>query len=341
MQTIHKAMKKQRLFLWIAWVIIGLMRFVLLSVRVSKTLVEILVRPTDLILDLGFVVLAVFYLAKLIRYFRWYRKARRVAREEKRFLSLGKRGGLVKLLPVLCLPCFLLLPFLVAGTGRQIVFWLFVLVAALATVTILAQIVFAIKDAFAPRWKKKTWLTTVTTGVLLVVAIIAIPALMILQPETELPESPAITCRHPGNFHEVYHDELPLYVEDLTGQEKSEDYSAYRTLKTSRLASRYQAEHIFCLENTSLEYTIVEVWPSVLYEPCLRQYLKEGMRPVESAQVPGVQAIYQLYSGGIPQGQYVLQCDGRIISLSSSWLLTQEQLQKAAEILGSCPLPNT
>lgn len=341
-QTIHRAIKKRHLPLWMMWIGIGLLRLTSLLVGASVDLVGLLLSPNDLFLGLGYTVLMIADLKHMIRYFCWHNRALRIARDEGRFLPMGKSGKLGGRFELVILLTMMLAFLPVAAiNGRKLVLFLLTLVLVGLVMVAFVKVVNAIRDAFAPKGKKIVQTILAVLGMLVALFAGVSVLLAVFPPESPAQESTAIICRHPGNFHEVYRDALPLYAEDLTGQEKQEDYSARYTMGVSGLAKRYHGEHIFCLEDTALEYTIIEVSPVALYKPCLRQCLDEGMQQTEAPQIPGVQTLYQLYIREFPQGKYVLQCDDRIICLTASWLLTEEQLLQAVEVLVNYPLPDS
>lgn len=148
-----------------------------------------------------------------------------------------------------------------------------------------------------------------------------------------------------GNYvFDIYHDELPLTIEDLTGETYS-GYSYERTENTSFLLGRLEGEQWHVPDGTDapeLDYEILDVKADFLYDWCLEQYLEEyaddqeiwqrEYRPEDPAPW-GAEAAYRLWWDGEAYHQWILCFDGRIVKLDPNWTLTEKEMALAGERL--------
>ena len=148
-----------------------------------------------------------------------------------------------------------------------------------------------------------------------------------------------------GNYvFDIYHDELPLTIEDLTGETYS-GYSYERTENTSFLLGCLEGEQRHVPDGTDapeLDYEILDVKADFLYDWCLEQYLEEYADDQEIWQreyrsedpAPwGAEAAYRLWWDGEAYHQWILCFDGRIVKLDPNWTLTEKEMALAEERL--------
>jgi len=86
------------------------------------------------------------------------------------------------------------------------------------------------------------------------------------------------TYEYNGSTFYIYHDELPLYLEDLTDTADIE-YSTKAAVSSTPFVSRseyFQRPRLDSSDRTSLEYTVVDVKLPVLFDMCLEDILGEG-----------------------------------------------------------------
>lgn len=160
---------------------------------------------------------------------------------------------------------------------------------------------------------------------------------------------PAETYEAYGRTHNIYHDEIPLRVEDLM----ETDYDGWSTeadAQSTLLASMTEYTQRSRLGDRDtppdLKYNIVEV-----RFPFLRGLVKRGLlrsaeryndpripqswdeyRPVD-ASVWNAEIAYQCYRGGEPSNQYLVCWPDRMAEIHFYWMPTPEQIAVAAEKL--------
>ena len=162
------------------------------------------------------------------------------------------------------------------------------------------------------------------------------------------------TYEHGGMTWVVHNDELPLTIEDLTG-ESYEGYIKERRGDESFLLGqfelyqrpRFDAESYKKMPD--LEYKMVFVKVSALYDLCKNQLIDlkdetdntnipEGFKRVYMKQDPApweANEVYQLtYQDTGPLNKYLLCYENRIIEISFDWEPTEEQMAIVGEKLG-------
>lgn len=141
----------------------------------------------------------------------------------------------------------------------------------------------------------------------------------------------------------VYHDELPLYVEDLM----ETDYDRYSTQLEKQgtflltVTHATQTARYGEWDNADLQYVIYDIHFPALKDLVWNELYWYDMtidesQPMElhwlDLDAEGVN-IFQLYGGGYDWNVYYLRYDSRIVKLSPDWLMTDEQLLTATRIL--------
>ena len=141
-------------------------------------------------------------------------------------------------------------------------------------------------------------------------------------------------------FH-IYHDKLPLTIEDLTGETYS-GYSYEREERASFLLGYLEGRQWHVPDGTQsleLDYEILDVKAEFLYDWCLEQYLEEYADDQEREYRPedpspwGAEAAYRLWWDEEGYHRWILCFDGRIVKLNPDWTLTPEQMALAGERL--------
>lgn len=160
---------------------------------------------------------------------------------------------------------------------------------------------------------------------------------------------PAETYEAYGSTWNIYHDEIPLRVEDLM----EADYDGWSTeadTQSTPLVSKAEYSQRPRLGDRDtppeLEYDIVEV-----RLPFLRGFVERGlMRHVERHNDPSIpelqreyrpadaslwdaETAYQYYVGGDPFNQYLICWPDRMVEIQFYWAPTPEQIAAAAEKL--------
>lgn len=155
-------------------------------------------------------------------------------------------------------------------------------------------------------------------------------------------DRPAAVYEIDGFQFKIYHDDLPLTVEDLTGLEL-ENYSYERTEYNSPLLGYLWGTQWYLsiagAGEPGLSYEVVTVRAPFLYDWCLSKRLEEyeeypdrEYRPEDSSPW-GAQAAYRLWWDGEAWDWWLLCWEDRIVKLHADWPLTDRQKEIAAERL--------
>lgn len=153
-----------------------------------------------------------------------------------------------------------------------------------------------------------------------------------------------------GSNFVAYSDQLPLTVEDLTG-ETAEGYSRHWEAESSLFLKREKGEQRARYDVEAdlprLEYTRYTTRFSALYDLCLRSLLRDRedwnlpgtpadqwmqYRPIDAA-LWGAQNAWQLYMGNEPIDRYILTWPGCVVELDTDWLLSEAQMATAGQKL--------
>ncbi len=164
---------------------------------------------------------------------------------------------------------------------------------------------------------------------------------------------PAETYEYYGQTWDVYHDPLPLTIQDLTAVDYdrwSTELRAKSTLLAARQVASQQSRFGDGKNLPELDYEIIDVHASFLtgavMESCLRSVRRYDGRnapeerrswyePVDAAAWRADEA-YREYRGGTPRDAYLVRWGDRIAALNlyGGWTLTEAQTAVVAEKLG-------
>lgn len=302
-----------------------------------------------LFLFLAGVLLAAYIVREIVRYFVWYKKARRTAAEEGIFVPAKSIGRIWSLVPYFAI-LFILLEIIFLGSGRRaLVFFHILLMMGLFTALIVGT----------SGWMKRKGVSAAVnrlTVILLAAALCAVMVwgifAMVIKGDF-FRDRAAETYEYNGWSYEVRHDELPLTVGDLLQEEYDKDsgklYSCELTEKESLLLSRIEAVQEPRLDAGNLpgmRYAVTKIRLPFLYDWCLQavkdsyscsqEYNGEAVyRELREADAApwGADAAYRLYRGDEAEREYVV-CYGNVIAaINTSWELTEEQMAAAGEKL--------
>ena len=348
-----------------------------LQSRSVYTIRDLLLSTFTLLAILIWLMLGIKAVMELIGYYRWCRKARTAAKEEGVLLSPRTRkwwqilqilGFLVTVALALSLP--LLSPSHNPST-------LITLAAVLAYTLLLTLIVNGSRQLM----KKKGFSAEANMGFNILIAVIGSLVLMgglvwvgfrvdkvpSLQGHVnaETRTSPAYPAGDTKHTYTVYHDPLPLTVEDLVGETAYTDYSCYRAVEGTPLMSAYkyrqEVPYVFDIvseeDGPELLYEIYEVKLDCLYKPVKQSFftdtvynipgrfkfaVSQSWTPVDAAPW-GAQEAYQYVCDGELWGTYLLCYQDRMVKISfAPWYdggtPTTEQMALVGTVLGSGPL---
>ena len=345
LQGIRKTMKKGYLPVYLILLLLGLMQGSLFWGNLWEEPVRILSSSTSLYNGVAFTLLILLSAAEIFGYFRWYRRAQTAAKLTGSFLETRGHSRLQKIILLLFAAAFLLWILSMAGKWEM---WIALLAMGLMLSILLAVngVKTLLKRKKAPAGVNRT--LTILSSFVLSFALMTGTVFVILRAvgSGRIGEAPAATYEFRGQVYEVYHDHLPLTVEDLM-ETDYQGYSYEYTNRSSPLAAQMEARQRPRLGDTGqpdLTYTITTVKLPALYEFCRDGVLREftgdrnasllGYRVVEEdGSLWGADQVYQYYSDGQPMNRYLVCYDDHMVEIWFGWEPTQEQMERAGSIL--------
>ena len=315
-------------------------------------------------------------IVELTAYYRWYRKAKAAAREEGILLSPRSRKWL-QILRIMFLVVIVTidLPILFLDPSRSPSTRMVILVS-LFCYAVLLLIIYGSRQLM----KKKGFSAEANMGLNILIAIVGTFVLMggliwmsfrvaddpVLRGHVnaETRTSPAYPAGDTEHTYTVYHDPLPLTVEDLVGETVYKDYSCYREIQGSPLLTEYtykqEVPFVFSIseqDGPELSYDVYQVGLDSLYNSVKRSFFKDtvytfhgqidfviphGWVAADAAPWGALDAYQYHDEDGQPYGSYLLCYDSRFVEISfDAWNAappTAEQMTLVGKVLGSGPL---
>lgn len=267
-------------------------------------------------------------------YFRWLRRARRAA-EDGVFLPAGSRKGSW---PFLVLAVLVMVR---ASLGSALRTWTLAVWGG-CYFLILLLVVLA-RDAMKRKGFSRGTNRAVSIGlcVVLTMGLLAGVTALFLQRGAGRPQPPE-TYQFQGHTFSVWHDPLPLTVEELIPVEGVRYSTRAETEETFLLAKgRYSQDALLGEDPDApeLDYTIVRVKEAFLYDLCRDSMLEEDPLfesewRAAGAAPWGAEAAFRRYLGGEPDDWYLLCFPDRLVEVHPRGLdLTPEMMAAMGEKL--------
>ena len=353
------------------WLLAGSLLQLWLQFRSAYTIRDLLLSTFTLSAILIWLMLGIKAVVELIGYYRWCRKARTAAEEEGVLLSPRTRKWwqILQILGLLViftvdLPLLLLSPSLSPSTRM-------VILVSFFCYAVLLLIIYGSRQLM----KKKGFSAEANMGLNILIAIVGTFVLMggliwmsfrvaddpglrgHVNAETRT--SPAYPAGDTEHTYTVYHDPLPLTVEDLVGETVYKDYSCYREIQGSPLLTEYtykqEVPFVFSIsdqDGPELFYSVYQVHLGCLYKPVKDSFFREVQRRNRNSYLIsscdwkavdaapwGAQEAYQYVCDGELWGTYLLCYQDRMVKISfAPWydtLPTAEQMTLVEAILGN------
>lgn len=350
LETVHRSMKRGVLPSW--WLLLALSVFQLFT-QAQRTWRE----PVDTLSGGGWLSLPLWLLLmgmiswELVRYFRWHRRAKAAAEAGEWTKSLHSRQR-----AWIPLVLFALLYMAFAATSPGMLLLMLAYSLGLFGVSFLVtNLRDALKGLGTPAWGNRA--ATIALSIVLSFAMVGllVAATFYGLDRHWLDRPPAETYEYDGMTWDVYHDELPLTIQDLSDI----DYDGWST-KLERKSSPL----VTCVEATQrgrvgdwdlpdMEYEIAVVHFKPLYSLCRNGLLREVERhnrrdlpeywdlyqPCDAAPW-GAEEAYRLYTAGEPRNQFLLCWENRlaVIDLPYQWEITEEMMATAGAKLKTAVL---
>ena len=207
----------------------------------------------------------------------------------------------------------------------------------------------ALKRLKAPRWAN----IAVTYGLIIALTVGGMAGMtaLIFRNSGWLEDRPTVeTYEYRGMTWSVYHDDIPLRIEDLV----ETDYTQWST--QARVDSSFLLTHgtytqrarMDALDQPDLEYELVTVKSGFLYNLCKKDFISwvewgndqlpqeywDEYRPVNAAPWDADE-VYQRYSAGEAINQFLVCWPDRIaeVQFDWDWTITENMMSTAAEAL--------
>ena len=341
----------KRGFLGSYWALLALSLFQILfqCYRIWTDPVDTLSSTASLSTILNWLPLDVLIIVELTRYYRWQRKAKAAAESGAPLPDLRSVRWLGIL--VMVWSCFIVLWLLASYWNSRGMFLL--MVGMLLYMGLMIFLSLAAKDALkrlkAPRWAN----IAVTYGLIIALTVGGMAGMtaLIFRNSGWLEDRPTVeTYEYRGMTWSVYHDDIPLRIEDLV----ETDYTQWST--QARVDSSFLLTHgtytqrarMDALDQPDLEYELVTVKSGFLYNLCKKDFISwvergndqlpqeywDEYRPVNAAPWDADE-VYQRYSAGEAINQFLVCWPDRIaeVQFDWDWTITENMMSTAAEAL--------
>ena len=294
-----------------------------------------------------FLIAAALTITELVCYSRWSSKAEKMAplgslpqTVDTHYLEKGATYLLV----------ILLLVEVVRGiaSGQQTSLWMMAIPGCLLFL-LLSQAMQALRDWLCRRGASRG-LNRALVAVFWITGSLAYAVgVTFLRPAAnaaELAIRGAETYTVQGESYTAYHDDVPLSLEELIG-EQTDSYSTRRTGDQTIFLSRCFVTQEPRLdaedqdELPSLRYTVYSIFLPSLYEVCKRDLLETGEYilysyvPADPAPWGAEEAFQRLNNTGGLENEFLLCYDNILATIEFSWTPTQEQMELAGRKLAS------
>lgn len=349
-ENIHRAAKKSILTnFWLGF--LGLLNLGLFFTQLFTDPIDTLANASRLWSGCMWLLYLIFTTAEPLAYFRWHKKAQRIAVEEDR-LALPKDTRLMKnvlFILIITVLAYMLLSLPGSGAIQGLVFGILYMSALLVIVNTIMRYLKRRKVS-----AKVNFSVTMAISMIMSIALIGILTFAIIR-SSDLglftDRSAAGTYEHDGRVWEYYEDELPLTVEDLTGEQYvgysyqlTTDKTLFVTKTECRQNPRFDAENL--KELSDIEYKIITVNIPGMFDTIKNVAINERQdeihgdyiftdhyEPVDAAPW-GADEAYQLHWSGSVLNTYLLIWDEQIVEITFySWEPTPEQMAIVKEKL--------
>lgn len=338
-RTVHRAMKRSTLPAWLVLLGVILFQLWMKLTWLRRDFIDTLSDPTDLWMFPFWFLLLAAQLYELGYYFLWRHRAKRAA-EDGIFLSAGNTRWTSWLMLGAAMLLLLRICFGSRYMARYMALWT---VCYLGILFLVSRLRDGMKKKGVPRWINRA--VTIGAVVVLTFGFIFGVGWMTFRFGWARQQAPE-RYEYKGFTFDVWHDPLPLTVEDLAGPNESRYSTKAERQETFLLArTRYQQDRLFSeVKETpapgDLDYTVVEVKAPFLYDLCRRELLNdppldEEYRPIDPAPW-GAEEAYQRYWAEEPMGGYLLCYPGRLVKITFYNIeVTPERMGIVGEKLGS------
>ncbi len=360
LSALHASMKKGQIPAFCMLIVVWLLNSSTFLSDWNRDPIGVLSSTQRLINGVLLLMLGVLCVVELGVYFAWYRKAKKVVREQGIIPKIPDTSGFQSALLIILLLCCGIWAWSAIAGGNSLILWASGLMVIY--MVILFGAVNGVKNLLSRRNVSKgvnMALTLITSFVVAFAGIGLITTLLLrMGDEGMFVDRSVATYEHDGRILEVHRDILPLNVEDLL------DVADRLTMSSVGYMKEWRVDETILLgrcegwqyprldlqnkdELPGIRYTVVDVKVPFLYELCKEQLIEEGERHYtvggreyreEDAEHWSAKEAYRLYdleSG--PYDRYLLFYDKHMVEIRFDWELTLEQKNAAGEKLVALP----
>lgn len=337
-ENIHASMKKTQYKSWITGIILAAMNLGLHLWQFSIRPIEFLATNFYLIVVLMWLIMLADHGVQLLIYRKWLKAARANAADG--VFTETKAPGFLHYIPLVL--AFLLMGLMLWNmpgvNGKQ-----HALLILLGTTGVIGL------SVLFTWFMKKNGVDADTNRALSVVMTIVLAFILLVMAcgvvFTAKPEAAGERYTVNGYTTYIYHEEIPLKIEDLMDSDY-ENYSCeiLDTLSSPLLNYQWcqQTAMVDAPEEPEMDYTIVDVNAPFLRDWVVEQMLAKSFRlsaahsrtcQALDAAPWGAVEVYQLVIDGQPWDHYLVCYETRIVKLDLSWTPTPEQMAVICAIL--------
>ena len=340
-ETIHKAMKKNFLPSQIVLLILGILQMILHVNMFRINPIGYFTNASNFVATFCWLVVIAMCSLEVFGYLRWYKKARHAAEVDGEFIETPSHRHIILSMLGAVIMVFLL--WILTLQSRDMYFVVGVLTAGFVFIFWFTGVVM--------KWMKRkkvpakvsriaTVAISFTCGFLLLVGAI-FGMIHAINSDWFADDPRHDSYEYQGHSFSVYHDELPLYIEDLM-ETDYDQYSTYWEGHETFLLGEYEAfqrPRVDALNEPSLRYDVYYIKWGALYDLCLNDLIhqyddryeedvpmewRDNFRAVD-AKAWNANIVYQKYTGDTPNEQYILCYDDIIVYLTPGFELTDAQ----------------
>ncbi len=339
-EIIAKAMKSSFLPAQILLGVIGVLQLGMFIWRFAEHPINVLTDGMNLFTGLCWIGVILFTGLEFVNYFTWLKRARVAAREEGNFV---KTRSFPKF--QIAMVVIVIVGFVLAGLASANIAGISTIIFTLIYVPLLFAGVNLMKRFLKSR-KVSTGVNrtiTIATSFVLSFSIMFLGVRFVMNNVRNVMEKQAgvETYEHRGMTWEVYHDELPLVVEDFA-EVDYDQYSCQLEVSETFLAAEYEATQrprMDALEYPDLEYRIVRVKVPLFYEMCKQEMIEGRYRAqyqAVDAEIWQADEAYREYREEEPQNRFLICWGNKLAEISFATFedgITDEMISIAAEKL--------
>lgn len=347
-ETMNHSMKKGFLTSYWMLLVISLMQIGMNLWQLWDDPIDVLSNPSTLSACFGYLPLLILTLVELTRYYRWRRKAKAAVEAGDALPELRSHRAMSYLVLGLALLELVVL-FAANFSSRGMTIMLVLIFLYMGLMFFLVN---STQNTLKRMNVKKSVNMAVTFAMLIALTIGMFGGMMALIFKMGgsgwlEDRPPAETYEYHGITWEVYHDEIPLRIENLMEVDYDEWSTGARQDSSFLVTHREysQRPRLDSPRNTpELFYEIVEIHAGFLYDLCKRDMIerywynhpeeyRDNYLPIDPAPW-GAEEVYQRHNyDGRPSNYYLLCWENRIAEIHFYWTPTPEQTALVGETL--------